>query len=143
MDASCRRPAGNLKGLKALDEDLASLLEILVHEARYIVPGLHSLSLYGGIALGEFSRGFSDINLTAFSADAMTSENTAMSLRLWSQLVQAYPGLARRLVINFTTIPGVEIDDEMSPTGFQVRTQWADGRVLCRALWQTPLSKWI
>lgn len=149
-------PRGIWQGLNTLDRDLASLLEILVHEARHIVPHLYSFVLYGGIALGEFSRGFSDINLTAFSSEPMTSENTAMSLRLWSHLVRAYPGLARRLVINFTPVPGV-IDEkgdreiginndnaivrEISPTGFQIRTHWADGRVLCRALWNSPLSE--
>jgi hypothetical protein len=134
-------PRETWRDLRSLDADLAHLLEVLVHESREAFPQLRSLTLYGGIPLGEFSPSFSDINVAAFSASPLDPEATASALGLWSRLVRRHDDLARRLVLTALPLPGIPPRAEESPLGFQIRSRWEDGRVLCRAVWRQPFSE--
>jgi hypothetical protein len=127
--------------IRALDGSVASLLENLVHESRSVVPDVHSLTLYGGIPLGEFSPDFSDVNLALFSDRPLAADATANALGLWSRLVRDYEDLARRLVITFLPLPWIGARNEDAPLGFQIRSRWEDGRVACRALWRSPFGE--
>jgi hypothetical protein len=133
-------PRETWQGLHTLDGKLASLLEVLVHEARRSFPSLHSLTLYGGTPLGEFSSCFSDINIALFSREPLTPEDTASSFGLWSRLVRDYDQLARRLVMTAVPLPGVDPRHEDAPRGFRIRSRWDDGRAMCEAFWRWPFT---
>lgn len=132
-------PRETWKGLRTLDAGLALLLENLVHESREAFPNLHSLTLYGGIPLGEYSP-LGDINVAVFSRTSLGPESTAAALGLWSRLVRRQNDLTRRVVLIAIPLPGISPRSEEAALGFQIRSRCEDGRVLCHALWRTPFD---
>jgi hypothetical protein len=120
---------------------LASLLEVVVHEVRGINPTIHSVTLHGDVALGEYAPEFSDIRLAVFTREALVPEDTAASLGLWSRLVRNFGDLGRRVVLTILPLPGRGPAEPMIPLGFSIRSRWDDGRAHCRAFWRPPFTE--
>jgi hypothetical protein len=127
--------------LRRLDPDLFSLCEVLVHEARRIFPTLHSLTVHGGIALGEFSKWLSNIDVVLFCSAPVDAEDAARALRLWSLLVPRFGDLARRMELVALPLPWISPPTEDAMLGFRMQTQWHDGRVTWKVLWRDPFRE--